>query len=158
MGRHNARLHGVQGAADAGQSTGNGEHHRLVGRGVVTGEAQPRLVVANGHQCITKTTARKPTTEEPGRDHKDHREPEQVALHDITAHQLTEEAGGIGLKAVGAVDQLLLAVEEVEKHQQGRLGEDREVNPLDAVAKHQVAEHARHQGWDHPDGKEGEQR
>ena len=64
--------------------------------------------------------------------------------------------GRVGFEAVGAVDQLLLAIEEVEKHQQGRLGEDREVDPLDAVAEHQVAEQACHQRRNHPDGEKGE--
>ena len=66
--------------------------------------------------------------------------------------------GRVGLKAIGAVDQLLLAIEEVKKHQQGRLGEDREVDPLDAVAEHQVAEQACHQGRNHPDREKGEDR
>ena len=135
MGRHNAGLHGVEGTAHASHGTGNCKHQGFVSRGVVAGEAQARLVIADGDQGIAKATTGEPAAEQPRSHHQHHSEPEKVALHGITAHQLPKDPGGISFEAIGAINQLLLAIKKVEKDQQGRLGKNRKVDPLDAVAK-----------------------
>ncbi len=156
--RNDARLHGVKRSADPSQTTSNREDNRLEQRWVVAGKPQPRFVIADGDQHVTEAAPHHPTQKQPGQDHHHRSEPKETALHLRRAHHLTEQFGDIRLQTVGAIDQLLLAIEEVEKHQQGGLGEDREVDPLDPVTEHQVAEHSGQHGRNQPDRHQGEQR
>ena len=157
MGRDDPGLHRVERPPNASQTTCDREDDRLEEGRIKPRKAQPRFVIANGDQDIAEATAHHPTHKNPSRDHHQRGEPEEAALHLRRSHHLSKQLGHIGLETVGAVDQFLLAVEEVEKDQQGRLGQDREVDPFDAVAKHQVAEYGRQNGRDQPDRHQGEQ-
>ena len=150
-------MDGIERPANTGQTTGDGEHKGLEQGWVVSGKAQARFIVTNGDQHIAETTAHDPAQERPCRDHQDGRQPEEKALHLRRSDHLSEQLGDVGFQAIGAVDQLLLAVEEVEEHQQRRLGENREIHPLDPVAEDEVAQNGSQQRRDQPDGDQGEQ-
>ena len=156
--RNDAGLHGEQRPANAGQTTGNGKHDGLEQGGIEAGEAQPWFVITNGDQHIAEAAPHHPAHKQPSQKHQHAGEPEEVPLHLWGPHHLTKQLGHIGFEAIGAIDQLLLPVEEVEKHQQRSLGEDREVDPLDAVAEHHVPQQRSQQCWHQPDGNQREQR
>ena len=157
MRRNDAGLHGEQRPANAGQTTSNGKDDGLKQRGVEAGETQPRLVIANRDQHITEAAPHHPAHKQPSQKHQHAGHPKEEPLHLWRPHHLTKQLGHIGFEAVGAVDQLLLAVEEVEKHQQRSLGEDREVDPLDAIAEHHVPQQRSQERWHQPDGNQREQ-
>ena len=60
------------------------------------------------------------------------------------------------MQAVGAVEEFLLAVEEVEENDGGSLGEDGEVDAANAVAEDEVAEEGSEEGGEQDDGEGGE--
>ena len=155
--RDDPGLNRVKSSTDASKAAGNRKHNGFKQRWVVPGEAQPRLVISNRDQHITKTPTHDPAKKQPNQDHHDRGEPIKPPLHLCWSHLLTEELGHIGGQTIGAIDQLLLAVEEIEKNKQGRLGQDREVDPLDPVAEDQIAEHRSQGGRDEPDRDQGEQ-
>ena len=151
MRRNDPRLHSEESTANPRQSPRDCEHDRLEQGGIETGETQPWLVITNGDQHIAETPPDHPAHEDPGQDDHHGGEPEEAALHLRRTHHLTEQLGHIRLKTVGAIDQLLLAIEEVEEHQQCCLGQNREIDPLNPVAKYKIAEHGRQKRRDQPD-------
>jgi hypothetical protein len=72
-------------------------------------------------------------------------------LHISRAHQHAKQFSRACFQAIGAIDKLLLAVKEVVKDHQSRLGDDREIHTLNAVPENQIPNQPSDNGWNQPD-------